>query len=168
MSVWLQCLATLQLTLTFICRVYNKCRIRVLVPTVISAGYNMALTPLGSWTPLQWRDRQNGVMLYDAVEHRVSVSEAPTAWKRWQWIGAVGIHGTDYGDFFAELRVERNATLTPSQAIELAYHQTGMWPGPTLTVTKRTGEEVEVSVVTGEPSEAGHRAPRYVDLDYIR
>ena len=168
MSFWLQCLATLQMTLSFIRRAYNQFRIHVLVPTVISAGYNMALTPLGFWTLLQSRDRQNRVMLYDAMEHRVSVSDAPTAWKRWQWIGAVGVNGADYGNFFAELRVERTATLTPAQAIELAYHQTGIWPGPTLTVTTRTGEEIEVSVVTGEPSAAGRRTPRYVDLDYIR
>jgi hypothetical protein len=140
----------------------------------------MVRSPLGFWTPLQPHNRGGGGVIYDAVEHRVISSEAPTSFARWQWIGAVGTSGADYGDFFADLRVERGmaaAALTPEMAIQLAIHQTGLWPGPMLRVTTRMGEEVSVSSVTGEPPAAAPSSssaasagaePRYPELNYIR
>ncbi len=144
----------------------------------------MILTPTGFWTPLRDHRQRDAPLYYDAVEHRIIGSREPTAWGRWQWIGAVGVSGADYGEFFANLRVERGRILTPAQAVALAIHQTGAWPGATLRVTTRTGEEMDVLVSTGEPSAsapassaeaaasagAGARAgeTRYPELDYIR
>jgi hypothetical protein len=177
MSFWLQTLATLQLTLAWFRRAINLLRIRYFIPNMICGGYDMVLTPTGFWTPLRDQRQRDAPLVYDAVEHRVIGSREPTAWTRWQWIGAVGVSGAEYGDFFANLRVERGRILTPAQAIALAIHQTGSWPGATLRVTTRMGEEMEVLVSTGEvppaPSSsagAGARSGemRYPDLDYVR
>lgn len=171
MSFWLQTLATLQLTLAWIRRIANQMRTRVFVPNLICAGYDMVLTPAGFWTPLRNYQQHDAPLVYDSVEHRVIGSREPTVWTRWQWVGAVGVSGADYGDFFANLRVERGRVLTPAQAIALAIHQTGSWPGATLRVTTRMGEEMVVSVSTGEvppaPSSSAAEA-RYPDLDYVR
>lgn len=175
MSFWLQTLATLQLTLAWIRRMVRVARVRLCAPRLLRGGYDMMRDPVGSfWTPLQPHNRGVGAVVYDAVEHRVVSSEAPTSFQRWQWIGAVGTSGADYGDFFANLRVERgiaSSALTPALAIQLAIQQTGLWPGPTLRVTTRMGEEVSVSSVTGEPlaaAPASSAEPRYSDLDYVR
>lgn len=178
MSFWLQTLATLQLTLTWIRRVWLQARTRLFVPKLLRGGYDMVRAPLGYWTPLQSHNRLAGGIVYDAVEHRVVSSEAPNSFQRWQWIGAVSTSGADYGNFFADLRVERGmaaAALTPELAIQLAIHQTGLWPGPMLTVTTRMGEEISVSSITGEPpasapssSAEAAAEPRYPELNYIR
>lgn len=152
-------------------------RVRLCAPQLLRDGYDMMRNPTGDfWTPLQPHNRGDGAVVYDAVEHRVVNSQAPTSFQRWQWVGAVGTSGADYGDFFADLRVERGiaaAALTPALAIQLAIHQTGLWPGPMLHVTTRMGEEVSVSSVTGEPpaaapSSSAEAEPRYPELNYIR
>ena len=157
-------------------RTFNTLRVRVLVPNIIHTGHDMILTQAGYWTP--FHGPRIGIhdtpVIYDAVTHRVRVSIAPLAWTRWRWIGAVGSTGADYGNFFADLRVERGQELTLAQIIALAVHQTGRWPGATLRVTTRTGEESEVLVITGEPAvvappaATGEGEPRYPELDYIR
>lgn len=178
MSFWLPFLAKLQLTLTWIRRMATMARVRLCTPRLLCGGYDMIRSPLGEWTPRQPHNYFLGAVVYDAVEHRVvsSVTPSPTSFKRWQWIGAVGTSGADYGDFFADLRVERGVAetaLTPGLAIQLAIHQTGQWSGPFLTVTTRMGEEMTVCSITGEPlpeptPSPTPTEPRYPDLNYIR
>lgn len=172
MSVWLQIVAHISTCWEWIRRTCNTCRVRTAAPAVFHGGHDMILTPAGYWTPLHSRDEvRNAVLVYDAVCHRVAgiLAGANTAWARWGWIGAVGSNGADYGDFFADLRVERGQRLTPAQAVALAVHQTGRWPGATLRVTTRMGEEQEVLATTGEPNPAAPtRGSGYPDLDYVR
>lgn len=181
MSFWLQCLASMVTCWEWIRDFCNSLRVKVFVPNVIHAGHTMILTPAGYWTPVHGRGPQVAMLTYDATTHRVVGSASPAAWTRWAWIGAVGSNGTDYGDFFADLRVERGRVLTPAQAVALAVHQTGCWPGVTLRITTRMGEEQEVLAATGEPapaaasSSAGAGAgaaagepTRYPELNYIR
>jgi hypothetical protein len=176
MSFCLQFLANVAICWEWIRRTCNAIRVRVLVPNIIHAGHNMILTPAGYWTPVHGSNAISTTsvgLFYDAVAHRVSASVTPAAWTRWAWIGAVGVNGADYGDFFAELRVERGQRLTPAQAVALAVHQTGRWPGAKLRVTTRMGEEQEVLAATGEPDAAAPSAgvgegARYPELNYIR
>jgi len=177
MSLWLQIIARTVICWEWLCRVCNAVRTRVLVPNMIHAGHNMVLTPAGFWTPVHGRGPMVAMLTYDAVSHRVMGSGSPAAWNRWAWIGAMGSNGTDLGDFFATLRVERGRELTPAQAVALAVHQTGYWPGRTLRVTLRSGEEQEVLAATGLPDVAAPTAgggaaargpTQFPDLDYIR
>lgn len=175
MSFWLQMIAQVSICWEWIRSTCNALRTRVFVPNMIHAGHNMELTPAGFWTPAHGRGPMVAMLKYDAATHRVAGSGSPAAWTRWPWIGAIGANGTDYGDFFATLRVERGRELTPAQAVALAVHQLGYWPGRTLRVTLRTGEEQEVLAATGEPDRAAPSAgggagepTRYPDLDYVR
>lgn len=179
MSLWLQILANVAICWQWIRRTMNALRVRVLVPNIIHAGHDMILTPAGYWTPVhgpgQFQDIRDAILTYDALNHRVSTTLSPAAWTRWAWIGATGVNGADYGDFFAELRVERGQRLTPAQAVALAVHQTGRWPGAKLRVTTRMGEEQEVLAATGEPDPAAPstsvgvgEGARYPELNYIR
>lgn len=171
MSFWLQILANAEMIWSWMRRTVNTCRVRVLVPNTIRAGYSMGLTYAGYWTPLS-TSLEGMSIFYDATSHRVSIAAATEteaearAWRRWDWIGATGATGADYGEFFAGLRVERGIALTAAQAIALAVHQTGQWPGLTLRVTTRMGEEQEVSVSTGAPIVSA--APTDPDVNYIR
>jgi hypothetical protein len=159
-------------------RICNTLRVRLLVPNIVYSGYDMILTPIGYWTPVHRSGQMRHTdLIYDAVAHRVTTRAATTmapgatAWRRWEWIGAVGSTGVDYGNFFADLRVERGQRLTPAQAVSLAVHQTGCWPGVTMRVTTRMGEEIDVLAATGEPNPAAPTSAssaRYHDLDYIR
>ena len=155
MSFWLQCIANMAICWEWMRRTCNVFRVRMLVPNIIHAGHDMILTPAGYWIPIH-RPVRGATLIYDAVTQRVSgiLPDTQSAWTRWPWIGAVGSTGADYGNFFADLRVERGQRLTPAQAVALAVHQTGHWPGATLRVTTRMGEEIEVLATTGEPDAA--------------
>jgi hypothetical protein len=168
---WVRVAAFFQEKLELAMAAVHYVRRRFLVPLAHWGGRDMLLLRNG-----QWVDAAPGVPTcqiawrYDAANHQLhrSMQEGEgQRLARWPWI-SVANQEHDLSDFFGGLRITAGQELAKDKAFMLYAHQRGNLPHGTVTIMKRTGEEVVVHTYEDGPVGNGDASSASVGVNYVR
>ena len=121
----------------------NYARLHYVLPLVSSGGRSMYLLRGGQWIDTSVRIPTEEILyLYDAEKHVISSSDSGSRNQRWPWLSVVTRYGVDISEFFSNLRVPTEHTLTSANVLMLYAHQKGVLYTRDLEVTGRDGSTI--------------------------